>query len=400
VVIATIMFATNVTEIFLTFGSHDDAYPPQVRLTFLLVYGVAGILFLASRHALATLITTSPLLVAVLVVPPLSILWSVDPNESLERSVAVIGTSAFGIYLGWRFTLGRIVFLLAVGMAIAVSLSFLAILALPSVGIDPSGQWAGTWRGIHFHKNGLGGASGLACILIGYAIADSRGYRRAAFCVTFVVAFVLLVGSQSTSSLLAVLAVGMLALWARMLQSRPQEVPVLSLITGFAVVIAGVQLIGPELIESALALVGKRADLSSRVPLWGIVWTFIQDRFWLGYGFQAFWDPETTAVRIIGDQLYFKPFYSHNGVLETWLNGGLVLVLLMVGLLALTITKSAILFARWRGLAVSAFPLLFCAYFIMMNFAESTILARNNMVWTLLVTVVVFTSKWVRLRVL
>lgn len=401
VVIVTIMFATNVTEIFLTFGARGETYPAQVRLTFLLMYGVAGILLLASRHALGTLIATAPLLIGVLALPVVSILWSVNPPETLERVIAVLGTSAVGIYLGWRFTLGRLVFLVAIGMSIAVCLSLLAIIALPAIGIDQVGQWAGAWRGVHFHKNGLGGASGLACILIGYAIADNRGAWRAMFCITFLIAAVLLVGSQSTTSLLAVLGVGVMALWARMLQRRPGEVPVLSLILGFAVVVAAVQLVGADLLAGVLASLGKRTDLSSRVPLWEIVWThFIPDRFWLGYGFQAFWRPDASAVRMIEDQLYFTPFYSHNGLLETWLNGGLVLVLLLGGMLILTITKSAILFARWRGLAVSALPLIYCGYFSMMNFTESTILARNNMLWTLLVALTVFTSKWVRLRII
>jgi len=399
VVVATVMFATNITEIFLTFGALGTTYPPQVRLAFLLIYAVAGLLLLRSRHALPTLVTTAPLLLVVLMVPPLSILWSVDPDESVERAIAVIGTSLFGAYLGWRFTLGRIVFLLAIAMTIAVGLSLIAIVALPSIGIAQSGQWAGTWTGIQFHKNGLGGAAGLASIVIGYAIADSRGFWRAAFCGAFLIALVLLVGSQSMSSLLAVLVVGMLALWARLLQTMPREIPVLSMIIGFGVVIAAVQLIGVELVESTLATLGKRSDLSSRMPLWGIVWTFIEERFWLGYGFEAFWKSDSPDMRLIQEQIHFVPFYSHNGLLETWLNGGLVLVVLMFGLLALVVTKSAILFARWRRLSVSAFPLIYCCYVIMMNVAESSVLARNNLVWALLVTFAVFTGKWVRLRV-
>jgi O-antigen ligase len=103
-------------------------------------------------------------------------------------------------------------------------------------------------------------------------------------------------------------------------------------------------------------------------------------------------------MRLIEAQLHFVPFYSHSGLLETWLNGGLVLVVLVVGLLALAIAKSAILCARWRRFSLSPFPLVCCCYFVMMNFAESSVLARNNVVWALLVTAAVFTSKWVRLR--
>jgi exopolysaccharide production protein ExoQ len=400
VVVAIVMFTTNFTEIFLSFGGTGTSYPPQVRLAFLAIYGISGLLLLRSRQALPTLLATAPLLVAVLAVPPLSILWSIDPGESLERVVAVLGTSAFGAYLGWRFTLGRMVFLLAVAMAAALGLSVIAIVAMPSVGIEQYGSWAGTWIGIHFHKNGLGSAAALGTIVIGYAISDSRGAWRLAFGAALAVALVLLVGSQSTTSLVAVLVVGTLALWTRLLQTLPRQIPVLSVIVGFAVLVTAVQIIDMDFIESALATLGKRSDLTSRVPLWGIVWTFIEQRFWLGYGFEAFWQADSPAIREIEERLYFVPFYSHSGLLETWLNGGLVLVTLVLAMLAFTIAKAAVLVARWRSLTVSAFPLSFCCYFIMMNLSEGSVLSRNSITWTLLVGVSVFVGKWVRLRVL
>ena len=72
--------------------------------------------------------------------------------------------------------------------------------------------------------------------LIGYAITDSRGRRRLAFCLALLVALVLLIGSRSISSLLVTAAVGALSLWARHLQRSPNELPVLSLILVIALV--------------------------------------------------------------------------------------------------------------------------------------------------------------------
>ena len=74
-------------------------------------------------------------------VPFVSILWSVNPGETMERSVALLGTSLFGAYLGWRFTLGRIIFLLAIAMSIAVCLSMAMIVLVPSIGIERGARW-------------------------------------------------------------------------------------------------------------------------------------------------------------------------------------------------------------------------------------------------------------------
>lgn len=395
VVGAAVLFGTNVAEVLL---APAGGHPVQLRVAFLLIYAVFGVLLVCSKGAMRTLVLTAPVLLLVLAVPPISILWSVNPSETLQRSVALLGSSMFGAYLGWRFTLGRIVFLLGVAMSIAVCLSMAVIVLVPSIGIESSGQWTGAWAGVHLHKNGLGAAASLACVVIGYAITDSRGRWRLAFCLTLVVAAVLLLGSRSTSSLLATVVIGALAFWARYLQRSPDQVPVLSLILVITVVVTGIELVGSGLVESSLAFFGKDSTLSSRVPLWSLLWSYVDDRFWLGYGYEAFWQDDAPQVREIEAKLYFTPFYSHNGLLETWLNGGLVLVILVILMLAIVLLRSVVIYIRWRELAISSFPLFYLVHFLMVNFAESSVLARNNLVWAAQVAMAVFVAKWVRLR--
>jgi hypothetical protein len=55
---------------------------------------------------------------------------------------------------------------------------------------------------------------------------------------------------------------------------------------------------------------------------------------------------------------------------------------------------------RWRTLAISSFPLAFCALFLLGNFTEATVLGRNELVWALLVANAAFLARWVRLRVI
>ena len=398
VVIATVMLATNIAEILLSRGPAGASYAAQVRVAFMLIYVVAAVLLARSRTTLPTLLTSAPLLLVALAMPALSIVWSIDRGESIERVVAMIGTSLFGIYLGLRFTLGRLVFLLAVGLAVAAVLSIAVIFAVPSIGIAQDGPWAGTWIGFNFHKNGLGATAALGCILIGYAITDSRGVTRLALMAAFVLAAVLLAGSSSTTALIGAASAGLLTAWTRMVQRLPREGPVLGLLIGFGLVVAVIGFVSMGFVDTALSALGKRSDLSSRVPIWEIVWTYIQQRYWLGYGFEAFWTPDNPAMGQIERELYFLPFYSHNGVLETWLNGGIVLVAIVAAVLLATTFRAARLAFRWRDLPVAAFPLAYCLYFVAMNFAESSILSRNSLTWALMVAVTVFAAKWARVK--
>jgi O-antigen ligase len=395
VLMAAVLFGTDIAEVLL---APTGGRPPALRALYLLVYATFGLLLVSYKDAARTLLTSAPLLVVVLAFPFVSIVWSAQPGETLERGVALLGTSLFGVYLGWRYTLGRMIFLLAAALSVAVGLSIMMIMFVPSIGIDASGKLAGTWIGVNLHKNGLGGMAGLACLVIGHAITDSYGRRRLVFCLALLVAAVVLIGSRSTSSMLATAAVVALSFWARYLQRSPNEIPILTLILAIALVITGVAVIGSDVIERALALLGKNPTMSNRLPLWSLVWDFIQQRFWLGYGYEAFWDPDAEAMREIEAELYFDPFYAHNGLLETWLNGGLVLIALVSLLLGVTVLRSIVLYVRWRDLAISSFPLFFCVYFVIMNFAESYVLARNDLIWPVLVAVVVFVAKWVRPR--
>ena len=148
----------------------------------------------------------------------------------------------------------------------------------------------------------------------------------------------------------------------------------------------------------AMALLGKNAELSGRLPLWELVLQVSSLRPWLGYGYEAFWTPDAPMVRWIAQSLRYTPFYSHSGVMETLLNGGRVL-LLLVGLAYLGTLWRSYLHLRARpGEPSAALPLVFCFFFVFTNFSESKILLRNDLAWALFVAFTFTTARSVRLR--
>lgn len=397
VVATALAFSTKLIEYVINLGGTGT--PPLAQVAYFLSYGLF-IVLLARANGLTRLPFVSPVLAAVILMAPLSLLWTINLSETAERSIAIVGSSLFGVYLGWRFTLGRMIYLLAVALTVAAILSLVAIFLVPSVGIDQTGAWSGYWRGVHFHKNGLGAASSLGALIIGYALADSRGGTRLFLGFGFVLSLVLMVGSGSTTALLSAVCMGAIALWARRLQKLPTEVPVLTIIVIFAVLALALEFFGIEAFESTLEFFGKNPNVSGRLPLWTILWNgYIESHFWLGYGYEAFWTPESKQVLEISRKLYYTPHYAHNGIMESWINGGVVLVFLALLMLILTTFKSTLLVSRWRVLAISSFPLVYCGYFILTNVTESTVMYRNSLNWVIFVALTVFVSKWIKLRV-
>ena len=74
VVITAVMFGTDLAEVL--FAPTGEHHSPQLRMLYLLIYAVFGLLLVSSKDAVRTLVTTAPVLVLVLALPVVSILWS------------------------------------------------------------------------------------------------------------------------------------------------------------------------------------------------------------------------------------------------------------------------------------------------------------------------------------
>src|SRR5206468_697038 len=80
-----------------------------------------------------------------------SITWSINPEATVRRLVALFGIVAIGTYAGLRFDLRQCIHLLTLVGAVVLSASLVVALALPLEGLDPEGRL----RGVFYHKNGL-----------------------------------------------------------------------------------------------------------------------------------------------------------------------------------------------------------------------------------------------------
>ena len=89
VVITAAMFGTDLAEVL--FAPTGEHHSPQLRMLYLLIYAVFGLLLVSSKDAVRTLVTTAPVLVLVLALPVVSILWSsipVRPCSAASRCLA------------------------------------------------------------------------------------------------------------------------------------------------------------------------------------------------------------------------------------------------------------------------------------------------------------------------
>jgi exopolysaccharide production protein ExoQ len=390
VLIACLVYWTDILR--LLFPGDASETSAAFRLSFFAFYGISAAL-IARRLDLARAAVNSALpLMMLLVLPLLSTIWSIHPQETFNRSIAVIGSSAFGLYVATQIGKKRALRLLALTATLAAVFSLFLILAIPSFGITQTEEYFGTWKGAYSHKNGFGQMTALGAITCVLAVLNFNGRDRAIYLAGFVLNLVLLAGSKSlTAQILVVVCLSAIFTIGRFVGVIVRNAGLVALLTAPLLLWFFMTFNADDMLQ-LIVLFGKDASLTSRLPMWQALMPFVDERFWLGYGYSAFWTDGTYTVAIIAQQLHFQPFYSHNGIIELWLGLGAVGVALFAVAFIRFVYLAFALLVRDATDPIYLLSFAFSIIMILQNTAESTILQRNSLSWTLFVMLSVYLS--------
>lgn len=312
-----------------------------------------------------------------------SFVWSYLPKKTLTRGIAIIGTTLFGIYIASRYTIKQQLQLLGWMYGIAVIFSFVFIAAIPKLGIM-SGIHEGRWRGIYNHKNTLGKVivPGITVFLL--LAFNSKKYSWL-FWMAFSLAFILLVRSSSTTSLLNGVCLIAASISFRIFRWRdnfmvPSTIAMASLGTIFYVIVS----VSTEAILKAL---GKDTTLTGRGDMWPYIFEMIAQKPFLGYGYGAFWYGPDTPSFYIWRATGWTPPNSHNGFLDLWLQIGLLgLLIYLFGFLVITLPK-AFYWLRATRTSEGFWPLIYMTYMFLANISETTLMIQNDIFWVIYVAI-------------
>ncbi len=382
--LASFIFGTQILQMLL--GANEQVQggrPILVHVIFLVIYTIILTVLFSDLKFIKRLLLYFPLILLLLLFPLVSLFWSVRPSDTFQRGIASIGSGCFGLLLFWRYGMLVAIRILAIAMTCAAAGSLLMALFFPHIGLMTDDTWAGAWRGLYFHKNSLGAAIALAIILLTYVLFTDTLFFRFVALVGIAICCIILVSSRSMTAVFATGLSILLMIWARLIQRSPNIMIALTtlgitfsvLLLFFAMNIAS--------LEDAFAFLGKKAGMSGRFPLWEQVIVFIGEKPIIGYGYEAFWHEDAPETRFVASVIKYMPFYSHNGVLEVLLNGGMLLLGLITSFIIIG-TYRAFRFARYyRRTFIATFPLVFMGYFVLANISESHLLMRNDLVWSL-----------------
>src|SRR4028118_1138251 len=170
-----------------------------ILLLFFVIYLVTLFLLILRWRKVLYVLSKDRFIWVLMALTVASMLWSTNPAKTINRSIALIGTTLFGLYLASRYSMKQQLQMLGWTYGIAIVLSFAFAVALPKYGIM-GGVHAGKWRGIYNHKNTLGKVIVPGVIVFLLLALGSQKRRRLLWC-GFGLALLLLFLSTSKTSL-------------------------------------------------------------------------------------------------------------------------------------------------------------------------------------------------------
>lgn len=331
--------------------------------------------------------TADKLLLLLVGIALTSIIWSVAPEVTLRRGVALAGTTFFGIYLATRYSPRELLRLVAWTLGIGAVLSLLCGLGLRNYAV----MSGGLWRGVYMHKNALGRLMAVNAIVLLLLTFSNRKYRWITGIGCSLSVVLLLLSGSKTALVVFITLLLLLPLYRALRWKYTIAVPFfifVLLVGGSAIVWLSNQM------EIVLGLLGKDATLTGRTDIWDIAIEMINQRPLLGYGYAAFWlGSEGEYSAYVWSVVNWDPPNAHNGFLDLGLTlGYLGITVFLVGFLMTYIR--AVTWARLNKSLEGLWPLEYMSFILISSQSESVILAYHDIYWIFYVAISIYTRTY------
>ena len=355
---------------------------------------IAGLWLLSRRKIdLGKVISSNRWFFAFFIYCGISIIWSDYPYIGFKRWIKDLGNVVMVlIMLTEKDPVNAIRSVLARYTYFAIPLSVLFTKYFPDLGRYYN-RWSGQaiFTGVAVEKNTLGILTFVCGLFLVWDVIENlldkarQTDRIDLFsrCCLLVMVFWLIVKTGSSTALVCLVlgTVLMLFMKIKVVRRQVRYLGTYSLI--FGLLIFSLYAV-PGLLQSLVKMVGRDITFTGRTEIWADVLAEPINPL-LGTGYQSFWLGPGGAH--MWEKYYFHPVQAHNGYLETYLNGGLIGLCLLVATLIYTGSK-----LKKDLLAGSSFGTLLFSLFvtaILYNWSEA-MFSGLNLIWMVLIVAALY----------
>ena len=379
-VLVALVLLTDVRMDMTAVAQEVRAVNPLKQMVFAGIYTVVFFLLVLRIRQTVRIVWRDTLTWVLVGFAGLSMFWSVEPDVTARRLVALVGTTMFGVYLASRFSLSDQLSLVGMALFVAAVLSVVFVVAVPKLGLqhDASGD---LWRGIYMNKNALGRMMAMSVVVM-FLLLQGHWLRPLPW-LGIILSLGLLLLTRSKTSLVGMLAMMSLVPVYRLLRRNWTLGVMLILMALVPGILAVVWAANNE--SLVMGWLGKDATLTGRTDIWSAALVMIRERPWLGYGFSGFWRGLDGASAYVCNVVGWEPPHGHNGVLDLWLDLGAVGVVLFGVGYAIAFIRALGRLRRTDRIE-GLWPVVFLTFLIFLNLTESTFLRINHLFWCLYVS--------------
>lgn len=342
------------------------------------VYVVVAIRAAQQYHAIVEVVRANKLLIAFVLLTVFSTLWSADPGLTLRRGVALLGTTLFGIDFAVRYSIRDQLRLLAITLGGVVVLSVVMQVFFPGAIPTVDEIYPDAWVGAFSQKNEFGRVVVLTTMVLLTAVSRSVSGVMTAIA-AIVAALALIIAAQSMTSFVALVGLMLILQYAPILRWSKGIRTVLQVLGGVIALPTLYLLVHNR--TAVTEMLGRNSSLSGRVKIWALSVSSIGIKPIFGYGYNAFWNVSTEAMRI-NAALKWRVPHAHNAYLELALELGLVGLALYVAAYVVALRRAAAYMRTHRGHSAK-WPLIYLGFVLLYSFTESAVCTPNSIFWML-----------------
>lgn len=298
-----------------------------LRNGFYPAYALAVGLLLTRPGTALKAIGRSPLLILMLLLTAASVAWSITPDVTLRRILALLFTTLGGVALAARWRWSTLTEVLAVAMTVMMVASLFLGALMPEWGRMHE-LFPGAWRGLWLEKNALGENMGLAAICMAAAAVMVPQRRRLWLVCAALASALVILSTSKTGLVVLILALASMG-FVGLVQGGPKRA-IIGTWLAIMVVCAALLLVATQS-DLIFDLLGKDATLTGRTEIWSGILHQMEQRPWTGFGYGAIWDDASVAgpKAWIAYEAKFSAAHAHSGWLEVYLALGIPGVILL-----------------------------------------------------------------------
>jgi exopolysaccharide production protein ExoQ len=329
-----------------TDGSAIDRY-------FFSVLTVIGVTILSRRRVdIGAIVRSNPVVTCLLLYMAISVVWSAYPFVSFKRLIKMIGSVVMALVIVThprRFDAALTVLKSCLFIHLPMSIIFTRYFRDLGVTFDWSGS-SESWIGIATSKNTLGQVAMLGLICFSVVLRQNWSRKRFQF---FPMAYLgmalyLLRGSSEAISMTSVSVAAFATIVLYRLQAyrslpaqaRPFVVAVFSAVVALILLVAAHSIFlfsADSVLGTMVTMFGRDITLTDRTYIWSDCYAAVSNPL-LGVGFGGFWIGRLVNIPWNASMTWVLG-QAHSGYVETYLQLGLIGVLLLAMLVFTTLPK-------------------------------------------------------------